>query len=859
MTAMVRLADYRPYPYDVESVDLRFELDPDETLVTARIRYRLRAGEPLQDLVLDGRGLRLVAARLDGQAIAPGDLQASPERLTVKPPSETFELETTVALQPSGNTSKQGLFFHEGLLLTHCEPEGFRRITYFPDRPDILAPYTVTLSADAARFPLLLSNGACVNEGSVGGRHWRTFRDPIPKPTYIFAAFAGDMAALAGRHRTASGRSVELTVYATARDIDRCGYALEALKAALAWDEAVFGLEYDLDSYGVVAIPAYAGAHENKGLNFLGVDLIVAEPSVATDEDYELVRRIVGHEAFHNWTGNRVTCRDWFQLSLKEGLTRLRDQLFMEDALESGVYRIDQVRALRRNQFPEDDGPAAHPIQPPAFVKIENFYTNTVYEKGAEVLRMLRTILTPEGFVAAIRLYLTRHDGQAVTLEALFAAAEDACGVDLGQFRRWATQPGRPRLAAHGSYDPEARAYRLTLRQTPASPAAQPLHMPVSVALVSPEGVRLGAETLCELKDWEQTFEFADVPVEPIPSLLRGFSAPVSLECAHDAAQLACLAAFDDDPFVAWDSLQTLLINEIRRLAAAWRQGVPLQLSDVVESAFGQVLRDETRGPRLRALLLGVPDEPVLSEGLPEVDLDGHMAARAFLRGEICRRFRPAIQAVYQAQGRWAPSDLTNAAVGGRMLRNAALDLLVADGDPHAAHACFTQVTEGPSMTESFEALCILSHLDTPLRTAAFQAFYARRRDEPQLVDKWFKAMALSRAPGAVDEIVGLADHPDLAPDNTSRNLAFFGSFFRQNRVMFHDLSGKGYAFLADRLIAADRRGSGRPGYLMAQIDQWRRYSAPRRDLMRAALRRVIETPDISAGLEEVVRRSLGD
>ena len=858
-SAEIRLADYRPFPFEVSSIELSFQLDPLETRVRTTARYRRRDGSNAGDLVLNGSGLRLLSIALDGQPLKTDRFAATPDRLVIHDPPDAFELDTVVAIYPSANLSKKGLFFHPGRLVSHCEPEGFRAITYFPDRPDVLSTYTVTVEADRHAFPVLLSNGSCIAEGISGERHWRRFHDPYAKPTYIFAVMAGAFAQRSKPFRTASGVDVQLELYVDEADEGRVDFALQSLEAALAWDQSAFGLEYDSNAYRIVVLPAYAGAQENKGLNLFGSDLIVADPSVTTDEEYELIRRIVGHEAFHNWTGNRVTCRDWFQLSLKEGLTRLRDQLFTEEAIEAGVYRIDQVRALRRNQFPEDDGPAAHPVQPQAYVKIENLYTNTVYEKGAEVLRMLRTILGPARFAEALRLYLSRHDGQAVTLEELVSAMEEVGQCDLTQFRRWFVRPGRPSIEVTTDHDAGNGVFCLHLRQVGATGAGStdPVHIPIAVALFDRHGAKISGDLLCELTEPAQSFTFVGLAEPPVASILRGFSAPVSVRPFLADDELALLALRDDDPFVAWDSLQTLMLTEVRRLAECWRAGETLTVSPLLQELFGEIL-DQDRGARLKALMLAVPDEPVLSEGLARIDLDAHMAARNHLRTALARTHHGTLQHHYRAQSRLDPRDLGRETVGRRMLRTATLDLLLAEERPEDIRQAFEQVRDGPSMTESFDALCALSHVDSPLRPQAFALFYARHRGSPAAVDKWFKAMALSRAPSAIDDIIALADHPDLDLRNTARTLAFFGSFFRQNRWTFHHPSGRGYGFLADRLIAADRIGVGRPSYIMAQIDQWRRYDDGRQALMRDALRRVLATPGIGSGLDEVVRRALG-
>jgi len=854
-----RLADYTPYPFNLEHVRLEFDLDPDATRVRSTLRFSRRpGGGPRAPLVLDGHELKLQSLRLDGVQLEAGRFRLDAGRLIIEGVPDAFILEADVEICPKANTRKKGLFFHVGKLVSHCEPEGFRAITFYPDRPDVLATFEVLLRGDAERFPVLLSNGDCIERGRDGDRHWALWRDPFPKPTYIFAVMAGDFAVRSDTFRTLSGRDINLNIWSERGEEERTGFAMDSLKAALAWDERAFGLEYDLDVYNIVALNDYAGAQENKGLNLFGADGIVADASITTDEEFSLIKRIIGHEAFHNWTGNRVTCRDWFQLSLKEGLTRLRDQLFMEDVLGAGYFRIEQVKALRRNQFPEDDGPAAHPIQPQSYVKIENFYTNTVYDKGAEVHRMMRALLGPARYAEAIGHYLRRHDGQAVTMEAMIEAIEASSGADLTQFRKWVHQAGRPRLTARSHYDAANRRFSLTLsQQAPDKPGpGGPMHIPVDVALFAADGSKL-ASRLLELRQAEETFDFEGVDAPPVPSILRGFTAPVSLDAGLDDEALAHLVRHDDDPFVAWDSLQTLLIRHVRRQALLYRQGREHGTADLVLDVFDAVLRDQRREPSLKALLLGVPDEPVLSEGLQQIDLTAHLAARLRIRTDLGRVHAKRLSEVYEACARSDPSSQSNADVGMRMLRNACLDLLAADGSSDGVELCLAQVMDGPTITERFEAFAILSHLDTPARRTAADALIARYGDQPLVVDKWFKTMALSRAPGVIDEIIALEGHPLFDIANTARSLAYYGSFFRQNRETFHDPSGKGYDFLASRLLAMDARGGGRPGYFMPQIDQWRRYDAHRQALMKASLEKVLASETISPLLREVVTRTV--
>lgn len=856
-----RLADYRPYPFAIEAVHLSVALAPEETLVRAVLHVRLKeqAG-PSPDLILDGKELELRSIRMDGQELTPGRFTATPDRLVIHAPPASFTLTTEVAIRPSLNVAKKGLFWHAGVLATQCEAEGFRRITYYPDRPDVLSVFTVRLEADREAFPILLSNGEPGDAGGDDGRHWVTWRDPHAKPSYIFAIMAGTFDALRDRYITTSGQPVDIAILAEAGEAQRCEFALASLKAAFAWDEQVFGLEYDLPVYNVVALPAYAGAMENKGLNLFGADGIIADPAITTDEEFTLIKRIIAHEYFHNWTGNRVTCRDWFQLSLKEGLTRLRDQLFMEDELETGTFRIETVKALRRNQFPEDDGPAAHPVQPTEFVEIENFYTTTIYEKGAEVLRMLRTMVGPEAFTAAIKAYLRRFDGQAVTIDALFDTIAAETGRDLTQFRKWLHQSGRPTVRVTQQFDPrQGRSYLTISQHLPDKPGpGGPLHIPIRLAMFDADGVSIGGERLVELTDWSQTIQIDGLDRMPVPSMLRGFSAPVTLESDQSDQDMVQLAAHDDDPFVAWNSAQQLYTRTIRALseqpADRMEQFVPSAMVELVE----RLITDKAGcAPGLVARMLELPDEPALSEGLPLIRLDEHMFARQAVKRSIVRALGGRISAAYLGLAGLDPADRSPQAMSRRGLRSVLLDMLMSSGEEEGMALCAAQVSEGPSITEEFDALCLISHYDDPRRKAAFDHFYAKYLDQPLVVDKWFKAYALSRAPRVIDEIIDLEGHPAFDIQNSARAVAFYGSLFRQNRVSFHDLSGKGYRFLADRLLLMDQMGKGHPAYFMAQLDQWQRFDDRRKTMMHEELMRIAGTPGISSSLNEVVSRAL--
>jgi aminopeptidase N len=872
---IVRLSDYAEPAYVIDTVDLEFNLDARETVVRSRLRVRRAAGVPADTpLRLDGVDLTLTRMALDGETLSGNRYGLDERGLTLPSPPEAFDLEIVTTTHPARNTSRTGLMDLGGKLLTQCEPEGFRKLTYFPDRPDILATYTVTLRADRAAYPVLLSNGNRVAEGvEADGRHWARFHDPHPKPCYIFALAAGDFGRRQDAYVTASGRTIDVSIYADHDLVDKCDFALDVAKRSLRWDESTYGLEYDLDVYSIVAASGWSGAMENKGLNIFGASGIITQPDISTDDDYIIIERIIGHEQFHNWTGNRVTCRDWFQLCLKEGLTRFRDQQFIEDKLGSGVWRIESVKALRRNQFPEDDGPAAHPVKPDAYAEIENFYTNTIYDKGAEVVRMVRSLLGPESFRQGFDLYIGRHDGQAVTTEAFLRAMEDASGRDLEQFRLWHTQAGRPRVSAWGAYDEQARRYSLTLTQTcpstPGQPVKAPFHIPVALGLLSEAGAPLDfslngvnggrpvASAVLELTASKQTFVLDDVVSRPIPSLLRAFSAPVSLRWEASDAELAVLMAADPDPFARWDAGQTLAVRLVHDMAAERAAGRPMTVSETFLEAVGAVLDDEASDALLRALILTLPDEPVLSEGLAMIDLDGHMAARDHLRQAIATRFNTRLLDLYHALAESGPYAPDIAGIGRRRLKTAVLDLLTALDWPDIARLCLRQVTTASNMTDMFEALCLICHLDREERQLAIDAFYDRWKGHATVVDKWFNAQSLSRVSGAVDKIIALEQHPAFDPGNFSQALQYYGGFFRQNRVAFHDPGGRGYEFLADRLLTIDRLGRSGSHYIMPQINAWRRYDHARQVLMRAALERVASTPGISKGLRETVSRAL--
>jgi aminopeptidase N len=644
---------------------------------------------------------------------------------------------------------------------------------------------------------------------------------------------------------------------------------MQVVKRSLKWDEETYGLEYDLDTFNIVALTGWAGAMENKGLNLFEAHGIITDPAITTDNDYVIIERIIGHEQFHNWTGNRVTCRDWFQLCLKEGLTRFRDQQFIEDKMAEGVWRVEIVQQLRRNQFPEDEGANAHPIQPAMYADIDNFYTNTIYDKGAEVIRMLRALLGPKIYRAAFDRYIADNDGGSATTEDFISAMERVSGRDLAQFQNWYHQAGRPRVTAAGTYDDRTKRYTLTLLQscapTPGQPHKVPFHIPVAAGLVASDGKGLtfrvngqtNRSTVLELTKPEQSFVFDEVESPPIPSLLRGFSAPITLDAGLSDAELATLLSSDTDAFARWDAAQTLCVRLVRSLAADRAAGKAMIVPEVFVAAIKRVLDGAHIDKLAQAQILLFPDEPMLSEGLSHIDLDGHIAARTLLRQSIATRLRGKLLDLYHANAETGPYVPDIDGIARRRFKNTVLDLLVSLGEPSICDLALRQVKTSRNMTDTFEAFCQLTQLDCPQRDEAIAWFYDRWKNHSTVVDKWFNAQALSRMPGAVDKIIALEDHPAFDFNNMARGMLYYGGFFRQNRVAFHDLSGKGYEFLADRLLMIDKLGRSGSTYIMPQINQWRRYDPKRQALMRRALERVANTEGISKGLRENVGKAL--
>ena len=869
----IRREDYRRPDFEIDRVELRFVLGESHTSVHATLAIR-RAAHTAADapLVLDGESLVLRELAVDGRVLGADAYTLTPATLTIAAVPAAFELRSVVEIRPQDNTELTGLYRSSGNFCTQCEAEGFRRITYFLDRPDVMSRYSVTIEAERARCPVLLSNGNRVAAGELpDGRHFARWDDPFPKPSYLFALVAGDLRCFPGEFVTRSGRAVRLEIWVEPENIDRCAHALRAMQWAMKWDEDVFGREYDLDVYMIVAVNDFnMGAMENKGLNIFNAKYVLARPDTATDDDYEAIATVIAHEYFHNWTGNRVTCRDWFQLTLKEGLTVLRDRLFSADIGSAAVTRIANVLQLRTSQFAEDRGPMAHPIRPESYIEMNNFYTTTVYEKGAEVIGMLRTLLGVAGFRRGMDLYFERHDGQAVTCDDFVAAMADANDRDLGQFSRWYSQVGTPIVRASGEYDAPSQRFTLTLEQAPphGRDAAEPLHIPVAVGLIAGDGaslpLRLEAEAnadgdtrVLELREPSQRFTFAHVPAAPAVSLLRGFSAPVELEYPRSDDELALLMAHDPDSFSRWDAGQELGRRVLLRLADDVAAGRSLELDPRLVTACTRVLADPRLDGSLKALALTLPNERILGQHQEVVAVEALHTARQFAVRALARALRGPLLDTYTASAPRGGYTIARAEVDRRRLRNLALGYLVALGEPELVALASAQFESADNMTDSQEALSALIDHGGPARDAALADFYARWQGDPLVIDKWFMLQAVSSHPETLERVLALADHPDFSLGNPNRARSLLISFGGRNQFHFHHASGRGYALIADKVIALDSQNPHVAARLVGAFNPWKRFDPARQQAMRAQLERIAGQPGLSRSTGEIVGRAL--
>ena len=842
----IHLADYRPYPFRVETVDLAFQLAPAATRVRSRIVFAPLV--PGADLRLEGEGLRLIAASIDGAALA---LNPDATGLTVPAallPDRPFLWEAEVEIAPQGNTALEGLYMSGGMYCTQCEAEGFRKITFYPDRPDMMAPFRVRIEGD---MQVLLSNGNLVAEGP----GWAEWHDPWPKPAYLFALVAGDLRAHPGRFTTRSGRDVALNIWVRPGDEARCDWALQSLIRSMDWDERVYGREYDLDIFNIVAVDDFnMGAMENKGLNIFNSKLVLASPATATDTDYERIEAVIAHEYFHNWTGNRITCRDWFQLCLKEGLTVYRDQQFSGDLRSHAVKRIEDVLTLRARQFREDAGPLAHPVRPESFVEINNFYTATVYEKGAELIGMLRRLVGDDGYARALDLYFDRHDGQACTIEDWLTVFQDATGRDLRQFARWYSQAGTPRVAVREDW--RDGRYALTLSQhlpaAPGQPDPQPLHIPVAVGLLNPNGDQVVPTTVLELTGAEQTFTFDGLASRPVPSVLCGFSAPVILDHPQDDATRAFLLAHDTDPFNRWEAGRALAKQVLARMVADGAATAPDWLD-----AMARLIRDETLDPAFRALALRLPGEDDMAQTLHETgivpDPDRIHRTRRQMAEALARHLAADLPSLWDSLRQPGPFSPEAPAAGRRALRNAVLALMNRiDNGAHAAQAW----AQADNMTDRIAALgCLIEAGQGGPEIAAFAQDWAQDR---LVMDKWFTLQIAHAAPAqAVETAARLTARADFDWKNPNRFRAAIGAL-TANHAGFHQVDGSGYRLVADWLIRLDPVNPQTAARMSTAFETLARYDADRQGLIRAELSRIRATPGLSRDLSEMTARMLG-
>ncbi|WGI26805.1 aminopeptidase N [Halomonas alkaliantarctica] len=869
----VYLSDYQPPAYRVTHTELTFDLDPAATRVKARLLMeRHPEADANAPLVLNGEHLKLISLAIDATPLDASAYELDEENLRIAQVPGRFVLESEVEIAPQENTALEGLYQSNGMYCTQCEAEGFRRITFYPDRPDVMATFKVTVIGNQQHEPILLANGNPIERGELeGDRHFVTWEDPHPKPCYLFALVAGNLHSVEEHFTTMNGRDVTLQIWVEKENLDKTEHAMASLKRAMAWDEQAYGREYDLDLFMIVAVNDFnMGAMENKGLNIFNSAAVLTHPQTATDAAFQNVEGIVAHEYFHNWSGNRVTCRDWFQLSLKEGFTVFRDQCFSADTNSAPVKRIQDVSFFRTAQFAEDAGPTAHPIRPDHFIEITNFYTLTIYEKGAEVVRMLRNLVGEENFRRGSDLYFERFDGQAVTIEDFVGCMSEASGEDFSQFMRWYSQAGTPDIDAHGEYDYVQAEYHLTLRQrtpaTPGQPDKLPLHIPVRMGLVGTKsgqdltltlnGEKQGKDTVIHLRDDEQTFVFTDVAEAPVPSLLREFSAPVKLHYPYSREELAFLLTHDSDGFNRWDAGQRLALLALDDLIAAHRNGVEKVMDSRVVDAFKSLLNSPMSDKAVLAEMLTLPSEAYIAEQQPIVDVDAIHAAREFVRQSLAVALRDEFIAIYDAnvtEEAYAP---TPEQIAQRSLKNVALAYLMSIEDEQGLALCEAQFAADHNMTDVRQALTLLVHSDRDdLASPALKAFGEKWAHDPLVMDQWFTVQVSRPQPDVLERVKYLMQHPAFSLKNPNRVRALVGAF-AQNRVNFHRLDGQGYQLLADVVIELNRLNPEIAARLITPLTRWQRFDETRQALMRSELERIKQQP-LSSNVYEVVEKAL--
>jgi len=849
----IRREDYRPPDWLIPELKLDFDLGIDRTRVRATLSVERNGGHD-RPLRLDGDEVKLLSVLVDG---TDGKWRLEGDQLVVEIEGDRATVETEAEINPAANTKLMGLYASNGMLCTQCEAQGFRRITFFPDRPDVLTKYRVRMEGDAKAFPVLLSNGNRIAHGDADeGRHWAEWEDPFPKPCYLFALVAGDLKPNRDSFATMSGRKVDLFIWVREADLPKTSHAMESLKLAMAWDEKVYGREYDLDLFNIVAVSDFnMGAMENKSLNIFNSAYVLADQETATDADFDNIARVVAHEYFHNWSGDRVTCRDWFQLSLKEGFTVFRDQSFSADVGSAPVKRIEDVRVLRAAQFPEDQGPLAHPVRPDSYIEISNFYTATVYNKGAEVIRMFHTVLGAEKFRKGTDLYFERHDGEAATCDDFVKALEDGSGVDLTPFKIWYSQAGTPKVRARLEHDAEAKRAILHLEQhedpTPGQPVKQAMPIPLKTAILGEEsGAEICPERLIVLDQPKQSVTFENVTETPLLSINRNFSAPVMVTAERRPDELERLAQADTDPFARYEAMQELMMAAL----TAGARGEAVDAEPVIR-AIGATLKSNALDPSFKAEAILLPSESLIADRMDVVDPDAIHASRESLRKAIASALSGELLAAHRSDG-VEGHDLSPRAKGIRRLRTVALSLLSAADRAQAAALAKVQFDGANNMTDRQGALGVLVSLDAPERQQALDAFYARFKDDPLVVDKWFALQAAAQRADTVDQVLKLSGHPDFVVTNPNRLRSLVG-MFGGNHWAFHSAHGRGYKFLGDMIIAADKINPQVAARLVPAFGRWKRFEPKRAEMMREQLERIVGTPGLSKDVYEQASKSL--
>jgi len=890
------LKDYTPPPFLVDKVDLEIDLGEDWSTVKARLCFRSNPDfkDENSTLVLDGQNMKLQKIHLDNIQMSPNQYSVDESHLTITNVPKKFELKTEVRIKPQNNTELEGLYKSGEIFCTQCESEGFRKITYFFDRPDVMSLFSTKITANKEKYPVILSNGNPVESGEMDdGRHWIKWEDPHPKPSYLFALVAGDLLNIEDKFTTASGRDVTLKIYVEPENIEYCKHAMRSLKESMRWDEERFGREYDLDLFMIVAVNDFnSGAMENKGLNIFNSKLILASQDTATDTDYYNIQGVVGHEYFHNWSGNRVTCRDWFQLSLKEGFTVFRDQEFSSDLNSRAVQRVADVDRLRAYQFPEDAGPMSHPVRPDSYMEINNFYTMTVYEKGAEVVRMISTLLGKEDFRRGTDLYFSRYDGQAVTCDDFVGAMEEANNKDLEQFKRWYNQSGTPELRISGKHDQKSKKYTLTVHQScPSTPGQkgfgksqdintaekelikkQPFHIPLAMGLLSYDGqpVPLKVEgdkkfsfkktLVLEIRNGTDTFVFEDINDPPVPSLLRGFSAPVKLYFDYSNSELALLLANDTDKFNRWEAGQQLMIRVVLEQVNRFQQKKPLELSGDLLEAFKNILEQSSKNePALLAQTLSFPPESYLGEIMDVIDVVAIHETRKFTRKQLAKELHHHFEKIYSEKQEKGSYSIDPESMGRRSLKNVCLGYLAELNTPEVIQLCSKQFNKHGNMTDVVGALGVLTHIDCPERETAFNEFEKKWNHNTVVMDKWFTLQAISNLPGTLQKVLELTGHPAYDGKNPNKIRALISAFSRFNQLHFHSADGSGYEFIAEQVLKLDPLNPQTAARLVSVFNNWKKFEENNKIKMKDQLNRIVKTPELSGDVFEIVSKALGE